>query len=77
VFREVKDVSKQEFLPMQDEPEKIELENSTRGYGLERNPLLNVLECLILMLMYMFQSKIGVSWIKWLKSVSLLVIKMV
>jgi hypothetical protein len=26
VFREVKDVSKQEFLPMQDEPEKIELE---------------------------------------------------
>jgi hypothetical protein len=26
VFREVKDVSKQEFLPTQDEPEKIELE---------------------------------------------------
>jgi hypothetical protein len=26
VFREVKDVSKQEFLPRQDEPEKIELE---------------------------------------------------
>jgi hypothetical protein len=26
VFREVKDVSKQEFLPAQDEPEKIELE---------------------------------------------------
>jgi hypothetical protein len=26
VFREVKDVSKQEFLPMQDEPEKIELD---------------------------------------------------
>jgi hypothetical protein len=26
VFREVKDVSKHEFLPMQDEPEKIELE---------------------------------------------------
>jgi hypothetical protein len=26
VFREVKDVSKQEFLPMQDKPEKIELE---------------------------------------------------
>jgi hypothetical protein len=26
VFREVKDVSKHEFLPRQDEPEKIELE---------------------------------------------------
>jgi hypothetical protein len=26
VLREVKDVSKQEFLPMQDEPEKIELD---------------------------------------------------
>jgi hypothetical protein len=26
VFREIKDVSKHEFLPMQDEPEKIELE---------------------------------------------------
>ena len=26
MFREVKDVSKQEFLPMQDEPEKIELD---------------------------------------------------
>jgi hypothetical protein len=26
VFREVKDVSKQEFPPTQDEPEKIELE---------------------------------------------------
>jgi hypothetical protein len=26
VFKEVKDVSKHEFLPMQDEPEKIELE---------------------------------------------------
>jgi hypothetical protein len=26
VFREVKDVSKQEFLPRKDEPEKIELE---------------------------------------------------
>jgi hypothetical protein len=26
VFTEVKDVSKQEFLPMQDEPEKIEIE---------------------------------------------------
>jgi hypothetical protein len=32
-------------------------------YGLERNPLFNILECLVLMLMYMFQRKIGVSWI--------------
>jgi hypothetical protein len=46
-------------------------------YGLERNPLLNILECLVVMLMYMFQNKIGVSWIKKLKSVSLLVLKMV
>jgi transposase InsO family protein len=46
-------------------------------YGLERNPLFNILECLVVMLMYMFQRKIGVSWIKRLKSVSLLVIKMV
>jgi hypothetical protein len=30
VFREVKDVSKQEFLPMKDEPEKIELELDNR-----------------------------------------------
>jgi hypothetical protein len=46
-------------------------------YGLERNPLLNMLECLVVMLMYMFQNKIGVSWIKKIKSVSLLVLKMV
>jgi hypothetical protein len=32
VFREVKDVSKQEFLPMQDEPEKIELELDDAKY---------------------------------------------
>jgi hypothetical protein len=31
-FREVKDVSKQEFLPMQDEPEKIELELDDAKY---------------------------------------------
>ena len=43
----------------------------------EKNPLFNILECLVVMLMYMFQRKIGVSWIKTLKSVSLLVIKMV
>jgi hypothetical protein len=32
VFREVKDVSKQEFLPTQDEPEKIELELDDSKY---------------------------------------------
>jgi hypothetical protein len=32
VLREVKDVSKQEFLPMQDEPEKIELELDDAKY---------------------------------------------
>jgi hypothetical protein len=32
VFREVKDVSKQEFLPTQDEPEKIELELDDAKY---------------------------------------------
>jgi hypothetical protein len=32
VFREVKDVSKQEFLPMQDKPEKIELELDDAKY---------------------------------------------
>ena len=42
-----------------------------------KKPLFNILECLVVMLMYMFQRKIGVSWIIKLKSVSLLVIKMV
>jgi hypothetical protein len=42
-----------------------------------KKPLLNILECLVVMLMYMFQRKIGVSWIIKLKSVSLWVIKMV
>jgi hypothetical protein len=46
-------------------------------YGLKRNHLFNILECLIMMLMYIFQRKIGVSWIKKLKSESLLVINMV
>ena len=32
VFREVKDVSKQEFLPTQDEPEKIELDLDDAKY---------------------------------------------
>jgi hypothetical protein len=32
VFREVKDVSKQEFLPRQDEPEQIELELDDEKY---------------------------------------------
>jgi hypothetical protein len=32
VFREVKDVSKQEFLPTQDKPEKIELELDDAKY---------------------------------------------
>jgi hypothetical protein len=32
VFREVKDVSKQEFLPMQDEPEKTELDLDVAKY---------------------------------------------
>jgi hypothetical protein len=32
VFREVRDVSKQEFLPTQDEPEKIELELDDAKY---------------------------------------------
>jgi hypothetical protein len=46
-------------------------------YGLKRNPLFNILECFFVMLMYMFQIKMGVRWIKRIKSVSLLVIKMV
>jgi hypothetical protein len=33
-------------------------------YGLKRIPLFNILECLVVMLMYMFQKRIGVSWIK-------------
>jgi hypothetical protein len=32
-------------------------------YGLVRNPLLNISKCLVVMLMYMFQRKIGVRWI--------------
>ena len=36
-------------------------------YGLEINPLFNILECLVVMLMYMFQRKIRVSWIIKLK----------
>jgi hypothetical protein len=32
VFKEVKDVSKQEFLPTQEEPEKIELELDDEKY---------------------------------------------
>jgi transposase InsO family protein len=46
-------------------------------YGLVRNPLLHISGFLVVMLMYMFQRKIGVSWIKRMKSVSLLAIKMV
>jgi hypothetical protein len=42
-----------------------------------KNPLLNISNFLVVMLMCMFQRKIGVSWITKLKNVSLLVIKMV
>jgi hypothetical protein len=43
----------------------------------KKNPLLNILKFLFVMLMYMYQRNIRVSWIIKLKSVSLLVIKMV
>jgi transposase InsO family protein len=58
-------------------PSSLLDDTTPHEYGLERNPLFNILECLVVMLMYMFQRKIGVSWIIKLKSVSLLVIKMV
>jgi hypothetical protein len=38
-------------------------------HALVRNPLLNILECFFVMLIYVFQRKIRVSWIIKLKSV--------
>jgi transposase InsO family protein len=58
-------------------PSSALVEKIHMRYGLVRNPLLNISECLVVMLMYMFQRKIGVSWIIKMKSVSLLVINMV
>jgi hypothetical protein len=46
-------------------------------YGLVRNLLSHILRYLAVMHMFMFQRKIGVSWIRRLKNVSLLDIKMV
>jgi hypothetical protein len=46
-------------------------------YGLERNPLLHISGFLVVMLMYTFQRKIRVRWIKMMKSVYLLAIKIV
>jgi hypothetical protein len=48
VFREVKDVSKQEFLPRQDEPEKIEIELDDAKFELsEEEPHTPVLRRLV------------------------------
>jgi hypothetical protein len=48
-----------------------------KRYGLVRNLLSHILRYLAAMHMFMFQRKIGVSWIRRLKNVSLLDIKMV
>jgi hypothetical protein len=44
-------------------------------HGLVKNPLLNILEFLVVILMHMFKRKIGLIWIIKSKSVSLLVYK--
>jgi hypothetical protein len=48
-----------------------------KRYGLVRNLLSHILRYLAAMHMFMFQRKIGVSWIRRLKNVSLLDINMV
>ena len=45
--------------------------------NLLRNHLFNILDFLVVMLIYMFQRKIRLNWIIKLKCISLLVIKMV